>query len=584
MKCRNCSRESDTPTRVCPYCGLYMGAEPAEAEPADPALLEQMDRSWSARLQPRKHAAGKPRRKRRMRRSRLTRKDTYQSRRINWVKVGIFSLAVMLLLAAGAFIWLRLTPQGQLVMARMGREASSDAYWALGMEYLDQGYISRAVETYLKAEKADPERKDLGEKLLLLAEAYEAADQMDKAERTYTRIYSEYDQNNPIAYRLAISILLSQERVFEAVELMRLAYENTGDEAFQNQRSQLVPLPPTASLPSGRHMYSKNVEFLSSQGYEIYYTSGDGPLPETGTLYTGPITLNEGTYNFRAVTVSSRLVSDEMSIRYTITLPTPMAPKANMASKTYERPIRVSLRVVDEEDKNVELYYTIDGSKPTLDSPRYKGDPILLPGGRVLLRAIAVNRYGKISNEMVVEYKISAGFKKYFRAEDDGFDGLALLKTSKDDFIRKMGEPVTTAQIEDDAVSGAATLLTYPWGEARFFRGEDGDMLYHIDTSGADMKGPRGSQVGMSLSDVTAKFRDMGQLPNDRGSRGIYYDIAQGYARYTVASDDPLTGLLEYVYVGSGDGTSTILNYQIQGGRVARILLRFLTHRLSMVD
>ena len=70
-----------------------MGAEPAEAEPADPALLEQMDRSWSARLQPRKHAAGKPRRKRRMRRSRLTRKDTYQSRRINWVKVGIFSLA-----------------------------------------------------------------------------------------------------------------------------------------------------------------------------------------------------------------------------------------------------------------------------------------------------------------------------------------------------------------------------------------------------------------------------------------------------------------------------------------------------------
>lgn len=583
MKCRNCSQESDTPTRVCPFCGQYMGAEPAAAEPVDPALVEQMDRSWSSRLQPRKHASDKPRRKRRMRRSRLTRKDTYQSKRINWVKVGIFTLALTLFLAVAAFVWLRLSPTGQLVMARMGRKASADAYWALGMEYLDQGYISRAVDTYLKAEEAEPERKDLGEKLLLLAEAYEAAGQMDKAEETYTRIFTDYDEKNPIAYRHAISILLDQERVFEAVELMRLAYDKTGDEGFFNQRSQLVPLPPTASLPSGRHMYSKNVEFLSSQGYEIYYTDGDGPLPETGTLYTKPITLNEGTYNFRAVAVSSLLVSDEMSIRYTITLPTPMAPKANMASKTYERPIRVSLRIVDEEDKNVELYYTIDGSKPTLDSPRYKGDPILLPGGRILLRAIAVNRYGKISNEMIVEYKIKAGFKKYFRA-DDQFADFELLKTSKETFISKMGAPADTREMEDDAVIGKVTQLIYPWGEARFFSGEDGELLYHIDTSSEAMTGPRGSAVGMQIKQVTDRFRDMGQLPNQRGSRGIYYDIAEGYARYTVESDDPLAGLLEYIYVGSPDGTTTLLNYQIQGGRVTRILLRFLVHRLSLVE
>jgi len=583
MKCRNCSQESDTPTRVCPFCGQYMGAEPAAVEPVDPALIEQMDRSWSSRLQPRKRASDKPRRKRRMRRSRLTRKDTYQGKRVNWVKVGIFTLALTLLLAVAAFVWLRLSSTGQLMMARMGREASADAYWALGMEYLDQGYISRAVETYLKAEEAEPERKDLGDKLLLLAEAYEAADQMDKAEETYTRIYTDFDEKNSTAYRQAISILLSQERVFEAVELMRLAYDKTGDEGFFNQRSQLVPLPPTASLPSGRHMYSKNVEFLSSQGYEIYYTAGDGPLPETGTLYTQPITLNEGTYNFRAVAVSSLLVSDEMSIRYTITLPTPMAPKANMASKTYERPIRVSLRIVDEEDRNVDLYYTIDGSKPTMDSPRYKGDPILLPGGRVLLRAIAVNRYGKISNEMIVEYKINAGFKKYFRAEDQ-FADFELLKTSREAFVSKMGAPSGTHEIEDDAVIGDVTQLIYPWGEARFFSGEDGEMLYHIDTGSAAMKGPRGSAVGMQIKEVTDKFRDMGQLPNERGSRGIYYDIAEGYARYTVESDDPLAGLLEYIYVGSPDGTTTLLNYQIQGGRVTRILLRFLVHRLSLVE
>ncbi len=583
MICKHCKRESDSPTRVCPTCGEYMGAEPLAAETGDLPYQAETDSSWRDRPQARRRAGMKPRRKRGKRRTRLTRKENYQKKMVNWAKVAVFSLALLVVLAAAGFVWLRLTPAGQLVMARMGREAGADAYWALGTEQLDQGYVSRAVETYLKAEAADPEREDLGEKLLLLAEAYEAAGQMDLAEAVYTRIFSEHEPENPLAYRNAINIMLSQGRVFEAVELMQTAFEETGDEGFFNQRYQLVPLPPTASLPSGRHMYSKTVEFLSSQGYEIYYTTGDGPLPETGTLYTEPITINEGTYNFRAVAVSSLLVSDEMAIRYTITLPTPMAPKANMASKTYDRPIRVSLRIVDEEDKNVELYYTIDGSKPTPDSPHYTGEPILLPGGRVYLRAIAVNRYGKISNEMIVEYKISTGFKKYFRS-DDQFGELPLLKTTKDEFFARMGNPESEAVMEDDAVTGIITKALYPWGEARFFLSEEGDLLYHLSTSLISLKGPRGSAVGMLMKDVTDRFRDMGQLPNGRGDRGIYFDLAEGYARYTVASDDPQEGLLEYVYVGSPDGTTTVLNYDIRGGRVTRILLRFVSKRLSVVQ
>ena len=88
----------------------------------------------------------------------------------------------------------------------------------------------------------------------------------------------------------------------------------------------------------------------------------------------------------------------------------------------------------------------------------------------------------------------------------------------------------------------------------------------------------------MAIKEVTDKFRDMGQLPNDRGDRGIYYDIKEGYARYRVASDDPLTGTLEYVYVGSEEASTTILRYDIVDGRVAGILMSFLGHRQSMVE
>ncbi|HSK68163.1 MAG TPA: chitobiase/beta-hexosaminidase C-terminal domain-containing protein [Candidatus Limnocylindria bacterium] len=563
-----------------------MGTDAPEAATFDPLVTPAAEAGVAARPQPRPRPVaqdkGKGRRQRGKRRARKAKKTNYQGRMVNWVKVGAVALGLLLLTAAGGFIWLKVTPEGQLAMARMGRDANADALWTLGTEYLDQGYVARSVETYLKAEAKAPEHPKLAERLLLLAEAYEAQGRMDLAEKTYARIYSTLAPRDPRAWRLAIRILEDQNRVFEAVALMQKAYEATQDDAFFAQRALMVPLPPTASLPAGRHMYAKTVEFLSPQGYDIYYTTGDGPLPESGVKYREPLTLNEGTYTFRAVTVSSELISNEMAIRYTITLPSPLAPKANMASDTYERPIRVQLRNMDT-DKDVQLYYTIDGTKPSQDSPRYTGEGILLPRGRAVLRAIAVNRYGKRSNEMVVEYKVNGTFKKYFRS-DDGFGEFELLKTTADDFIRKFGEPASREAVEDSAVAGEARRLTYPWGEARFVTGEEGALLYHVATSLGSMTGPRGTRVGMQMKEVTDKFRDMGQVPNDRGDRGIYFDMAEGYARYTVHSDDPLSGLLRYVYVGGADGSTKVLDFDIEGGRVASITLRHMSTRMSLVE
>ncbi len=586
MICRNCQQESNAASRVCPHCGQYMGAESVLFDDDQTALVDQVDdRRWNYSTAPSRKAGGhKARRKRGKRRSRLTKRDTYQSRMINWLMVAVVALGFLFILAAAGLVWLQVTPEGQLVKARMGRPASAQAYWSLGTEYLDQGYVGRSIDTYLKAEQIEPERADLDEKLLLLAEAYEAANRISDAEAVYKRIYTTLAPEKSEAYRLAINIMLSQDRQFEAVSVMQTAFEKTGEEGFFNQRSQLVPQPPKASLASGRHMFSKNVEFISSQDYEIWYTTGEGLLPETGQLYTGPITLNEGTYNFRAVALSQNLVSDEMSIRYVITLPTPLAPKTNMESKTYERQIKVSLRIVDEEDKNVTLYYTIDGTKPNLDSPKWTGEPILMPPGRSFLRAIAVNRYGKISNEMVVEYKVERPFRNFFRSENDQFTEFALMKTTYDQFKAKFGEPSAIEPVEDDAVNGATAVYQYPWGEARFVQTEDGLLIYDVKTSQANMTAPRKTKVGMAIDDVTKNFRDMGQVPNERGDRGIYYDLVNGYARFRVASDDPNTGRLEYVYAGNTDGSTTLLYYDIVDGKVSGISMRYINRRLSMVE
>ncbi|NLZ88505.1 MAG: hypothetical protein GX916_03290 [Clostridiales bacterium] len=584
MICTRCKKESNSASRVCPYCGRYMGAEDAPPLPPQPVYAEQIvaEPEYAAGRRVKSH--GKKPRRQRVKRVKRKPAKNYNRRMINWAMVALVVLILSVVLAAGGFVYLKVTPAGQLILARMGRDASADAYWALGTEYLDQGYIARSIDTYLKAEKLDPHRDDLADKLLLLAEAYEAGAQPEAALDIYTRIYQELEPESPLGYRHAVRLLLDQGFTFRAAELLQVAYEKTGDEAFYNQRSSMVPKPPTASLSGGRHLLVKTVAFESPQGYSIYYTTGDEVLPEDGTLYTEPITLHEGSYNFRAVCVSSELISDEMSVSYTIALPTPLAPKATLQQGEYKKKQRVRLRNMDE-DEDITLYYTIDGTKPNLNSPRYKDEPIELGIGRVTLRAIAVNSYGKVSNELYVQYRISIPFggRTYFRFED-GFEGLTMGTTTPEDFVARQGEPAQRGTVDDPDAGGEALRLVYPWGEARFTPAEGG-TLYMIDTSAADMTGPRKTTVGMHLDEVTDKFRDMNQLPNDKGDRGIYYDIDQGSAAYTVYSDDPDNGELTYISTGTGPaGTTTVLRYEIEGRHVTRIKLTLVYKRLSLVQ
>ncbi|MHC1786733.1 MAG: FN3 associated domain-containing protein [Christensenellales bacterium] len=592
MICSHCQKESAPLSRVCPYCGQYMGEEPAMVKGDSVPLYDSSDynppagrAAYGNPVRPR--AAGKRGRPRKRRVSSRQGRDAYRRHRVNWALVGLAVLVLGFLSAVGGYIFLNVTPQGQLILARAGRGASADAYWTLGTEYLDQGYIARAVAAYEKALAIQPEHPELVSKLMLLGEAYEAAGEAPKAEALYTRIYSQLAPADPIGYRNTIRLMLQGERVLAASNLMREAFEKTGDESFFSQRAAMVPLPPTASQSSGRHLKSLKVEFQSPQGYDIYYTTGAAALPEEGTLYTGPIMIGEGTHEFRAVCVSSVLISDEMSVRYIIALPTPPAPKTNLQPDSYKagRTVRLRDMETDKSDplKKNTLYFTLDGRPASIDSPRYTGEPIALPSGRVTLRAIAVNGYGKVSNELNISYDIAGPFKKYFN-ETDEFQGLTLMKTDYEAFVALHGEPQSSQPVEDDLVSGSCLSAQYAWGEARFVSTDKGRLLYYLDSNDPALTGPRATRIGMEMEEVIGKFRDMRQPPNDQGNRGLYYDIAAGYGGYSVASDDPTTGTLGYVAtIFQETSTTRMLDYSIRSGRVSRIVLAYYDHKISNV-
>ncbi len=610
MICERCGTQSDNGARICPHCGAPLTKDASSADGVaalrqgrshepPPVYGSRMDR------QPRASRygqdAGRPENHRgvpvpeeagdrRRVHSRDLQPRKVMRRGVNRALLLTVLAGLLLVSAVVLFVLAIRLPQGHLLLLRataedpdkqervismIGEENAAKALWIIGQEQIDQGYISRCIETYKQAYALDPQIDGLYNRLLSFADAYEAVGQLEEAEKIYTQLYTEVDESNPQAYRFVIDIMMDQGRLFEATDLMQTAYDKTGELSFKSQREQRVPLPPTSDPDSGRYMQQCRVTLSSPQGYDVYYLLDDeeSELPEKGMLFTEPIVLGEGMYTIRAVCVSSELISDEVSLRYTVWFPTPSAPKSRLLTGVYDKPKRVYLYMEDIKitgdtpNQQYTIYYTIDGTAPNIDSPIYTDEGFMLPLGDTTLRAVAVNQYGKVSNEYVGTYKINGtNYAKVFQDSKHQFKAFTLGKTTYDEFAKLYGTGQETMIDSKDTYSGKALQVTYEWGTACFT--DINRILYAVSTNNPAMTGPAGSKVGMRTSEVTALFRDRGQAANAKGNRSLYYNETAGYGKYWKDSDT--TGRLEYVSFRE-NGAQTLLVYELENDTVKRI-------------
>lgn len=505
---------------------------------------------------------------------------------INWAHVLIVLIVLMIASAVGVYLYLSNTQGGQRILARFGKEANATAMWEVGEEYLDTGDVEQAILMFEQARELEGTDQVDVDNLLLLGSAYEADGRLEDAEALYTDIYTNITPSAPDAYRAMIRILLATGREPEAGELMLLAYQMTGQVTFRNQRTELLPTAPSVDLIAGYYEEKKTITLTSAQGYDIYYTfDAEAELPQDGVRYTGPLVLDEGTWDMRAVCVSGDLVSDPLNASYKVYMPSPQSPRSSLAPNTYKQRQRIWLKPGLENEKtsktpegdketDITIYYTIDGSTPDIDSPIYDGEPFYLPGGYVTLKAVAVNGYGKASNTLEILYKIEA--KPWpltaYSVTDDVVNGLKLYETTREQFQQVYGEGTGMEEIVMSGIDGTCQKYLYHWGHAVMAKVKSGWVLVELYFTDTTFKGPRSTAVGDTESYVVSRFRDMGQVESPSGNRGLYEtDDGKGkiylqedgtkIIRYQADTADSHTWQLDYNLNTAGTVTSIDMLY-----------------------
>jgi hypothetical protein len=174
----------------------------------------------------------------------------------------------------------------------------------------------------------------------------------------------------------------------------------------------LTKLIPTFSIPSGIYERDTVVEIKTSDtNAKIYYTT-DGTNPDTtSTIYKNPIKIigDNNQVTIKAIAIlndvyKSEIVAADFKIRY----PNISPAYFNMVSGVYVNDINV---VIKTETHNATIYYTIDGTEPTITSDIYK-DTIKITGDGTYkcIKAIVKTDQNKFSKITKSVYKINYSY------------------------------------------------------------------------------------------------------------------------------------------------------------------------------
>ena len=364
MKCPNCGADMTEDSLYCENCGKDIHIVPDYDPELESNIMESIGYSRESKetLMEEAYAEAYTESHAESHKDVLSAKEIARHNRERFVKIAFRVCAAGLCLAVciGVFcLWQHFSYEYQL-----NRAASCMA----------QSRYEEAIDYYLRALELDTSDVEV---VFSLAEAY--IQKGNKIEYEYLlrqiiRSSSCSQEQLERAYGKLIVIYKEREEYSSINEILQLS----GNEAIQNAYQAYLASPPSFSYEEGYYDKAVPLKLTSATIGRIYYTT-DGSEPDSSSsLYTAPILIDKPNTVIKAVAVNEYGVySSVVSKTYDVEIEMVEAPEISVISGTYYVPMMIE--VVNADDR--EVYYTTDGTQPTLNSSLYTG-PIPMPLGR----------------------------------------------------------------------------------------------------------------------------------------------------------------------------------------------------------
>ena len=263
-----------------------------------------------------------------------------------------------------------------------------------GEEHFEEGRYAEALENYKRA-------KELGKPSLLslyqMAEIYQKSNDPESAISQLHEIISEYPEETK-AYEQLIALYAQME---DSESILKLKESVTDKSLLELFAEYTVEMPEFDTSP-GTYDDWLSIGLTGKEDCEILYTT-DGSDPITqGQVYEKAFLMKEqGTLEIKAVCRNQYdIYSDVLEGTFIVKYQKPKMPVASPSSGNFQSPAVIELTGSEES----RMYYTWDGSVPTVDSQEYTG-PISVPEGNNILSVILIDKHGMVSDILKCNYR-----------------------------------------------------------------------------------------------------------------------------------------------------------------------------------
>lgn len=297
---------------------------------------------------------------------------------------------ILLLMAAAAAAWGNYSYRSLYSVEYQVHEAEEEA----ALERYTQ-----AITWMEKAHELDPENADI---LFQIADYYDVQGKNDMVLSTMEQILHKPDIYGDTAEEKAYEKTIKIYEELGEYEAISRLLKSCDREDIVTQFQQFLAKPPEFSYEGARYKEVLPLKLSANTSGKIYYTL-DGTRPDRDSMvYTAPIFLEMGSYIVTAYFVNDYGIESEVvSNTYHIEVQAPAPPEVSVYSGEYDAPRMIEVEVPE----GCTVYYTADGSDPTIDSPRYV-TAISMPLGESVYKFIAVSPEGAVSEATERNYKL----------------------------------------------------------------------------------------------------------------------------------------------------------------------------------